>query len=70
MRLWRTDILHDVGNSINTAVSRGQVEGGVAQALGVALSEEVRLDAGGTVRPLNLGYTSDIRLREQLVGAQ
>jgi hypothetical protein len=30
----------------------------------------VVLDAAGTVRHLNLGYASDIRLREQLVGAQ
>jgi hypothetical protein len=26
------------------------------------------LDAAGTVRHLNLGYASDVRLREQLAG--
>jgi CO/xanthine dehydrogenase Mo-binding subunit len=34
---------------INPVQLRGQVEGGVAQALGAALFEEVRLDDGGRV---------------------
>ena len=29
----------------------------------------VVLDSSGTVRHLNLGYASDVRLREQLAGA-
>jgi putative selenate reductase molybdopterin-binding subunit len=39
----------DAGTVINPVQLRGQVEGGVAQALGAALFEEVRLDAGGRV---------------------
>jgi putative selenate reductase molybdopterin-binding subunit len=39
----------DAGTVINPAQLRGQVEGGVAQALGAALFEEVRLDASGRV---------------------
>jgi CO/xanthine dehydrogenase Mo-binding subunit/aerobic-type carbon monoxide dehydrogenase small subunit (CoxS/CutS family) len=39
----------DAGTVINPVQLRGQVEGAVAQALGAALFEEVRLDAGGTV---------------------
>jgi putative selenate reductase molybdopterin-binding subunit len=39
----------DAGTVINPVQLRGQVEGGVAQALGAALSEEVRLDASGRV---------------------
>jgi CO/xanthine dehydrogenase Mo-binding subunit/aerobic-type carbon monoxide dehydrogenase small subunit (CoxS/CutS family) len=39
----------DAGTVINPAQLRGQVEGGVAQALGAALFEEVRLDDAGRV---------------------
>ena len=39
----------DAGTVINPVQLRGQVEGGVAQALGAALFEEVRLDADGHV---------------------
>jgi putative selenate reductase molybdopterin-binding subunit len=39
----------DAGAVMNPVQCRGQVEGGVAQALGAALYEEVRLDDGGGV---------------------
>jgi CO/xanthine dehydrogenase Mo-binding subunit len=39
----------DAGTVINPVQLRGQVEGGVAQALGAALFEQVRLDACGRV---------------------
>ena len=39
----------DAGTVINPLQLRGQVEGGVAQALGAALFEEVRLDSSGRV---------------------
>ncbi len=39
----------DAGTVINPVQLRGQVEGGVAQALGAALFEEVRVDDGGRV---------------------
>jgi putative selenate reductase molybdopterin-binding subunit len=39
----------DAGTVINPVQLRGQVEGGVAQALGAALFEEVRLDDAGRV---------------------
>jgi putative selenate reductase molybdopterin-binding subunit len=39
----------DAGTVINPVQLRGQVEGGVAQALGAALFEEVRLDSAGRV---------------------
>lgn len=39
----------DAGRVLNPMQCRGQVEGGVAQALGAAVSEEVQLDAAGTV---------------------
>jgi putative selenate reductase molybdopterin-binding subunit len=39
----------DAGTVINPVQLRGQVEGGVAQALGAALFEEVRVSGGGLV---------------------
>jgi CO/xanthine dehydrogenase Mo-binding subunit len=39
----------DAGTVLNPVQLRGQVEGGVAQALGAALFEEVRLDSRGRV---------------------
>jgi putative selenate reductase molybdopterin-binding subunit len=39
----------DAGTVLNPVQLRGQVEGGVGQALGAALFEEVRLDSGGRV---------------------
>ncbi|MDH6236859.1 molybdopterin cofactor-binding domain-containing protein [Cryobacterium sp. CG_9.6] len=39
----------DAGFVINPEQTRGQVEGGVAQAIGTALFEEVTLDGAGTV---------------------
>lgn len=41
----------DCGRVINPITAAGQVEGGMAQALGFALSEEMLYDAGG--QPLN-----------------
>jgi putative selenate reductase molybdopterin-binding subunit len=39
----------DAGVVVNPRQCRGQVEGGIAQALGAALYEEVRIDDGGAV---------------------
>ncbi|MDR7035961.1 CO/xanthine dehydrogenase Mo-binding subunit/aerobic-type carbon monoxide dehydrogenase small subunit (CoxS/CutS family) [Methylobacterium sp. BE186] len=39
----------DAGRVVNPMQCRGQIEGGVAQALGAALYEEVRIDAAGRV---------------------
>ncbi|MCC3300651.1 molybdopterin-dependent oxidoreductase [Arthrobacter sp. zg-Y895] len=39
----------DAGVVVNPMQCRGQIEGGIAQALGAALFEEVRIDAEGTV---------------------
>ncbi|MFC0268476.1 xanthine dehydrogenase molybdopterin binding subunit [Kushneria aurantia] len=46
-RLLRVDILHDVGDSLNEAIDRGQIEGGFVQGLGWLTSESLaRNDAG------------------------
>ena len=42
----------------------------LVQKIGIlTVPATVVLDAAGTVRHLNLGYASDVRLREQLAGA-
>lgn len=47
----------DAGTVVNPMQCRGQIEGGVAQALGAALFEEVRLDESGRVLTTDLrGY--------------
>jgi xanthine dehydrogenase molybdopterin-binding subunit B len=43
----RADILHDVGQSLNPGVDRGQIEGGFVQGMGWLTSEELRWDAEG-----------------------
>jgi xanthine dehydrogenase large subunit len=41
MRVLRTDILHDVGRSLNPALDLGQVEGGFVQGMGWLTTEEL-----------------------------
>jgi len=46
-KLLRTDILHDVGASLNPAIDIGQVEGGFIQGVGWLTCEELVWDAKG-----------------------
>jgi xanthine dehydrogenase large subunit len=46
----RTDILHDVGRSLNPAVDRGQIEGGFIQGMGWLTTEELWWDDKGRLR--------------------
>jgi xanthine dehydrogenase molybdopterin binding subunit/xanthine dehydrogenase small subunit len=47
MQVLRTDILQDVGDSINEGVNRGQVEGGFVQGMGWLTCEELKWDDQG-----------------------
>ena len=46
----RTDILHDVGRSLNPAVDKGQVEGAFIQGMGWLTTEELWWDDRGRLR--------------------
>ena len=47
MRVLRADVLHDVGDSINEGINRGQIEGGYVQGLGWLTTEELKWDENG-----------------------
>lgn len=49
---------HDVGRAINPVQVEGQIQGGVAQGIGMALMEEVLMNQEG--RMLNAGFTDYI----------
>jgi xanthine dehydrogenase large subunit len=46
----RTDILHDVGRSLNPAIDIGQIEGAFVQGMGWLTTEELWWDAKGRLR--------------------
>ena len=41
MKVLRTDILHDVGETLNEGIDRGQIEGGFVQGMGWLTTEEL-----------------------------
>ena len=49
-RILRTDILHDVGRSLNPAIDIGQIEGGFVQGAGWLTTEELVWDEVGHLR--------------------
>lgn len=46
-RVLRVDILHDVGESLNPSIDRGQIEGGFVQGMGWLTGEELKWSAEG-----------------------
>ncbi len=49
-KLRQVDIVHDVGESLNPLVDRGQIEGGFVQGMGWLTMEELVWDAQGRLR--------------------
>ena len=49
-RVDRTDILHDVGRSLNPIIDKGQVEGAFIQGMGWLTTEELWWDSRGQLR--------------------
>jgi xanthine dehydrogenase molybdopterin-binding subunit B len=48
-RVLRVDVVHDVGDSLNPIVDRGQVEGGLVQGIGWLTGEELQWNKEGRV---------------------
>lgn len=48
MQVIRTDIVMDVGDSLNPAIDIGQIEGAFTQGYGLFTMEELRLKPDGT----------------------
>ena len=48
-KILRTDILHDVGNSLNEEIDKGQVIGGFIQGVGWCTTEEIKWDDKGNL---------------------
>ncbi len=48
---------HDAGTVINPMLLEGQIAGGIAQGIGMALTEEVKLREGRTLNPGLMDYT-------------
>jgi xanthine dehydrogenase large subunit len=46
-KIMRTDILHDVGESLNPAIDMGQLVGGFIQGVGWCTTEEIKWDEDG-----------------------
>lgn len=48
-KILRTDILHDVGNSLNEEIDKGQVIGGFIQGVGWCTTEDIKWDVKGNL---------------------
>lgn len=49
VKVLRSDILHDVGDSLNEQIDKGQIEGGFVQGLGWVTTEDLKYDDKGNL---------------------
>lgn len=49
VKFLRSDIIHDVGDSINSDIDKGQIEGAFIQGVGWVTSEELKYDKNGNL---------------------
>jgi xanthine dehydrogenase D subunit len=56
VRVVEMAVAEDVGTAINPQAVEGQIEGGVAQGLGLALLEEIQLEGGRVLNPSFTDY--------------
>ncbi|MCD4697780.1 MAG: xanthine dehydrogenase molybdopterin binding subunit [Bacteroidales bacterium] len=49
VKIIRTDILHDVGKSLNKGIDIGQIEGGFVQGIGWVTTEDLKYDEKGNL---------------------
>jgi CO/xanthine dehydrogenase Mo-binding subunit len=56
VKVLRLSAAHDVGRVINQLSIEGQVEGGIAQGLGYALTEEIKVEGGYILNPSFTDY--------------
>jgi CO/xanthine dehydrogenase Mo-binding subunit len=56
VKVLKLTAVHDVGRVINRLGIEGQVEGGIAQGIGYALSEEVKVEDGRVLNPTFTDY--------------
>lgn len=56
VKVVRLDCVQDVGKAVNPDAVRGQIQGGSAQGLGLALMEEVQVDGGQIRNPSFTDY--------------
>ena len=61
----RVDILHDVGDSLNPGVDRGQIEGGFVQGMGWLTGEELNWDDRGPPPDAQREHLPDPGLRRR-----
>ncbi len=56
VRVLKVVAAHDVGKLINPLGAEGQLEGGIAQGVGFALTEHIKMDCGKVTNPSFLDY--------------
>jgi hypothetical protein len=61
---------HDAGTVINPMLLEEQIAGGIAQGIGMALNEEVKLRRGRTLNPGLMDYTLPTTLGFEVSAAQ